>query len=107
MLSRKQWALPATPAIRPAMWLVLFLAVGMLGATAVHAETLHGRMLRGRGERLHRRADRIADRLRRSREQLERAEAHHRTRVAERIEARMARLRTRRDAIVHSERAIP
>ncbi len=49
--------------------------------------------------RVHRRIDRLTDHIQRARARLERAEAHHRTRRAERIEGRLARLRAKRNRV--------
>ena len=49
--------------------------------------------------RAHRRIDRLTDHIQRARARLERAEAHHRTRRAERIEGRLARLRAKRSRV--------
>jgi phosphoglucomutase len=46
--------------------------------------------------RAHRHVDRLTDRIQHARIRLARAEAHHRTRRAERIEGRLARLRAAR-----------
>ena len=49
--------------------------------------------------RVHRRVDRLTDHIQRARARLERAEAHHHARRAERIEGRLARLRAKRNRV--------
>ncbi len=51
--------------------------------------------------RAHRRVDRLTDHIQRARARLEQAEAHHRTRRAERIEGRLAHLRALRNRVSH------
>ncbi len=47
----------------------------------------------------HRRVDRLTDHIQRARARLERAEAHHHARRAERIEGRLVRLRAKRNRV--------
>ena len=49
--------------------------------------------------RAHRRMDRLTNHIQRARIRLARAEAHHHTRRAERIEGRLARLRAMRSRV--------
>lgn len=54
--------------------------------------------------RAHRRIDRLTDRIRHARVRLERAEAHHDNKKAQRIKERLDRLRARRNHIMQSSR---
>lgn len=75
--------------------LAVLVGVGFLGLGSAHAD------LRSRHAPHERRPiERLTEHIRRARARLERAEAHHRTLVADRIDAHIAHMRARRSAIL-------